>query len=105
MKKFFQRKKAAHEDRKNKGGKTLLGILGGTGAIAALAPAAGAAPIEFTGVSTGLNVADAVGTGLNFMGIFGEWTYLVLGVIIAAAVIGFIVWLVNMIPKKGKSKG
>lgn len=103
MKKFFQRFKPKHEN-KGKKGKGLLSVLGATGALAALAPAAGAAPLTFDGVDTGLNVADAVVTGVNFMGIFGDWTYLALGIIIAAAIIGFVIWLVNKIPKKGGSR-
>lgn len=97
MKKFFEKFK----QRKNKSSKAALSVLGGTAALAALAPAAGAAPLEFTGVDTGLNVADAVLTGINFMGIFGDWTYLAVGITIAAAVIGFVFWLVRKIPQKG----
>ena len=99
MKKLFQRNKAAHEVRKNKGGKTLLGILGGTGAIAALAPAAGAAPIEFTGQSLNVDVGDVIGTGFNIANMFGPYTMLILAFIIAPVLIGFLIWLFSKIKK------
>lgn len=100
MKALFQRFKSKHEGRHNKG-KLALSAVGGTAALAALAPAAGAAPVTFTGVTTGVTVEDAVATGVNFMNIFGEYTTLAIGIAIAAIIIGFIFFVVKKIPKKG----
>ena len=103
MKNLFNRFKMKHEN-KGKKGKMLLGLFGGTAALAALAPAAGAAPIEFTGITTGVDVGDALQTGVNFMGIFGEWTNLAIGVFLAAVIIGFIFFVIRKIPQKGGGK-
>lgn len=97
MKKFFAKKE------KQKKGKTLLGILGGTGAIAALAPAAGAAPIDFTNQTLDVSVTDVVATGFNFANMFNDYTLIVLGVIFAPILIGFVIWLFGKI--KAKSVG
>lgn len=103
MKSLFQRFKAKHEGGKNKKGKAALSVLGGTTALAALAPAAGAAPIEFTGQSLNVDVADVVSTGFNFANLFNEYTLLVLGIMLAPVLIGFIIWLWGRLPKKGKA--
>jgi|SRR5690606_14299762 len=100
MRKLFGRNK----EGSNKKGKAALSVLGGTTALAALAPAAGAAPIEFTGVTSPVGVADAVTTGVNFMNIFGEWTMLAYGVPIAFVIIGAGIWLVRKLPQKGGKK-
>lgn len=98
------RNKAEHEVRKNKGGKTLLGVLGGTGAIAALAPAAGAAPIEFTGQSLDVDVGDVIGTGFNIANMFGPYTTLILAFIIAPVLVGFLIWLFKKIKSSAVGK-
>lgn len=99
MKKLFQRNKAAHEKKTSKG-KVTLGMLGGTGAIAALAPAAGAAPLTFTDGIT-VTPTDVVSTGFNFMGMFDGFTMLVAGLIIAPVAVGMLIWLLKKAPKKG----
>lgn len=105
MKKLFERFKAKDEQRKSKKGKGALAMLGATGALAALAPAAGAAPLDFTGIDTGLTVPDAVSSGISFMTVLGDWAYLTIGILIAMAIIGTILWLVNKLPNKGRSRG
>lgn len=101
MKKLFVR----NNEGKSKKGKAALSVLGGTTALAALAPAAGAAPIEFTGVSNPVSVGDAVATGVNFMNIFSDWTTLAYGVPIAFVIIAAGIWLVKKIPTKSSRKG
>jgi hypothetical protein len=71
-------------------------------AIAALPTAAGAAPIDFTGTTTGVSVTDVTSTGISFMNIFGEYTMLILGVIFSPVIIGFLIWLMKKMPKFSK---
>lgn len=70
--------------------------------IAALPTAVGAAPIDFS-TTTGLTVSttDVVATGWSFANMFGSWTMLVLGIIVAPVVIGFVIWLMRKLPKFG----
>lgn len=74
-------------------------------AVMALPVAAGAAPVDFS-TTTGINVTptDVIGTGFSFMGMFDEYTMIVLGIIFAPVAIGFIVWIWRKLPKLGSGK-
>jgi hypothetical protein len=71
-------------------------------ALAALPTTAGAAPIDFTGTTVGVSVTDVTSTGVSFMNIFGDYTMLILGVIFAPVIIGFVIWLMKKMPKFSK---
>lgn len=98
---FFKRKEAAEEGKKRKLNKGVLGVLGATTAMAALAPAAGAAPLEFTGQSFGFSINDVISSGFSFMGLFDDYTMLIMGAVIAIAVVSIGIWLLKKIPKPG----
>lgn len=98
MKKIFQRFKAKHETKTNKG-KTAIAAIGGTGLVAALAPAVGAAPIEFTGQKLDVDIGDVIGTGFNIANMFGPYTVVILAFIIAPVLVGFLIWLFSKIKK------
>lgn len=74
-------------------------------AVAAIPGTVGAAPIDFTNTGTlNVPVTDVVKTGFSFMGLFDEYTMLVLGVIFAPVAIGFVLWLWKKLPKMGSGK-
>lgn len=74
-------------------------------AMSAMATSASAAPIDFTTAGTlTVDPVDVVKTGFSFVGLFDQYTLLVLGVIFAPVAIGFIIWLWRKLPKFGGGK-
>ncbi|URJ38184.1 hypothetical protein MF625_005055 (plasmid) [Paenibacillus polymyxa] len=60
---------------------------------------AAAAVVDLSGVTLPLTPADGLTAASSFMGLFGGWTAIGIGISFASIIIGFIFWLV----KKGKS--
>lgn len=75
-------------------------------AIAVAAVPVGAAPVDFS-TTTGIAITptDVIGTGFSFMGMFDQYTMIVLGIIFAPVAIGFVIWIWNKLPKLGKRSG
>ncbi|AIQ15257.1 hypothetical protein [Paenibacillus durus] len=57
------------------------------------------AAVDFSGVTLPFSVGDGLTAATGFMSIFGDWTLLGIGVVLAMIIIGIIFWVV----KKGKS--
>jgi hypothetical protein len=57
-----------------------------------------AVSVDFSGVTLPFTVSDGLSTATGFMGIFGSWTLLGVGIPLAMIIIGIIFWVV----KKGK---
>lgn len=60
---------------------------------------AAAATIDLSGVTLPLTPTDGLSAASSFMGLFGGWTAIGIGIAFASTIIGFIFWLV----KKGKA--
>lgn len=50
----------------------------------------------------GIDVADVVSTGFSFAKLFNSYTTLIVAIIMAPVLIGFIVWLFKKMPKMGR---
>lgn len=57
-----------------------------------------AVSVDFTGVTLPFTVADGLTTATGFMSIFGSWTLLGIGILLATVIIGILFWVL----KKGK---
>lgn len=60
---------------------------------------------DFSGVSLPFNVADMLSTATSFLGIYGPWILLVLGVIFSPVLYGLVMKLVSYAAKKNAVKG
>lgn len=77
----------------------------GVVAAATVPAAAYAAPIDFTGAgSLGVTPADVIGTGFNFIALFDSYYALVLGLIFAPVLVGFVIWILRKIPRLGSRR-
>lgn len=65
--------------------------IGTTQTFAAATPA----PVDFSGQSLDVNVAGAVSSAFSFLGMFGTWVYLVLGIMLAPVMIAFVFWIIG----------
>jgi hypothetical protein len=52
--------------------------------------------INFTGVNLPFTVADMIGSAINFIGIYGQWVILALGVIFAPVLYGLVMKLITV---------
>lgn len=71
-------------------------------ALVASATSAMASPppgLDFGSGDFDFSLADVVATAWNFLGIFPVWVQLVLGIILASTLIGFILWIFSKLPK------
>lgn len=59
---------------------------------------------DFTGVTLPFNVADMLTTATSFLGIYGPWILLVLGVIFSPVLYGLVMKLVAYASKKFATK-
>jgi hypothetical protein len=50
--------------------------------------------VDFSGVSLPFTVPDMIGTGVNFLGMYGEWVLLAAGVIFSPVLYGLAMQLV-----------
>lgn len=82
--------------------KAFLATGAGTAVVASALPGVSSANAITFGTNTlDVSASDVVSTGFNFANMFGEYTTLILGVMIAPVVVGFIVWLWRKLPKFG----
>ena len=64
-----------------------------------------AVSVDFSGVTLPFSVGDALSTATEFMGIFGTWTLLGVGIPIAIIIISLIFWIVGRAKKAAGAKG
>ena len=60
--------------------------------------------VDFSGITLPFNVADMLATATSFLGIYGPWILLVLGVIFSPVLYGLVMKLVNYASKKFATK-
>ncbi|SFT00434.1 hypothetical protein [Paenibacillus sp. 453mf] len=60
---------------------------------------------DFSGVTLPFGVADMLSTATSFLGIYGPWILLVLGVIFSPVLYGLVMKLVSYAAKKNQVKG
>lgn len=74
-------------------------------ATATVPAAAYAAPVDFSAAGgLGVSPADVVATGFNFASLFNDYTTLVLGILFAPVMVGFVIWVVRKIPRLGSRR-
>lgn len=64
-----------------------------------------AVDIDFSGITLPFNVADMLTTATSFLGIYGPWILLVLGVVFSPVLYGLVMKLVSYASKKNQVKG
>lgn len=65
---------------------------------------AAAVTADFTGITLPFTVADMLSTATSFLGIYGPWILLVLGVIFSPTLYGLVMKLVSYAAKKFATK-
>lgn len=64
-----------------------------------------AVDIDFSGITLPFNVADMITTATSFLGIYGPWILLVLGVVFSPVLYGLVMKLVSYAAKRNAVKG
>ena len=67
--------------------------------------ATAAVTVDMSGVTLPFGVADMLTTATSFLGIYGPWILLVLGVIFSPVLYGLVMRLVSYAANKNKVKG
>ncbi|CAM4522474.1 hypothetical protein [Paenibacillus macerans] len=67
-------------------------------------PLPAAVNVDFSGITLPFGVADMLSTATSFLGIYGPWILLVLGVIFSPVLYGLVMKLISYAAKKNQVK-